>query len=75
MTNIPGLAETSRKKGGERFALSRSIKQAMTDIKTLSTQAGLSQGPGPLLAVPSSPTCSFPGMRCVFFGTRRITRS
>ena len=46
MTNIPGLAETSRKKGGERFALSRSIKQAMTDIKTLSTQAGLSQGPG-----------------------------
>ena len=46
LTNIPGLAETSRKKGGERFALSRSIKQAMTDIKTLSTQAGLSQGPG-----------------------------
>ena len=26
LTNIPSLAETSRKKGGERFALSRSIK-------------------------------------------------
>ena len=46
LTNIPSLAETSRKKGGERFALSRSIKQVMTNIKTLSTQAGLSQGPG-----------------------------
>ena len=32
LTNIPGLAETSRKKGGERFALSQSIKQAMTNI-------------------------------------------
>ncbi len=38
LTNIPGLAETSRKNGGERFALSQSIKQAMT-------RAGLSQGP------------------------------
>ena len=28
LTNIPSLAETSRKNGGERFALSRSIKQA-----------------------------------------------
>ncbi len=46
MTNIPSLAETSRKKGGERFALSRSIKQALTSIRTLSTKAGLSQGPG-----------------------------
>ena len=45
LTNIPGLAETSRKKGGERFALSQSIKQAMTDINILSTRAGLSQGP------------------------------
>ena len=26
LTNIPGLAKTSRKKGGERFALSQSIK-------------------------------------------------
>ena len=46
LTNTPGLAETSRKKGGERFALSRSIKQAMSNIKTLSTQASLSQGGG-----------------------------
>ena len=46
LTNIPGLAETSRKKGGERFALSQSIKQAMTNIKTLSIQAGLPQQPG-----------------------------
>ena len=45
LTNIPGLAETSRKKGGERFALSQSIKQAMTNINILSTRAGLSQGP------------------------------
>jgi hypothetical protein len=46
LTNIPGLAETSRKKGGERFALSRSIKQAMTNIKTMSTQAGLTPEAG-----------------------------
>jgi len=46
LTNIPGLAETSRKKGGERFALSQSIMQAMTKIKTLSIQAGLPQQPG-----------------------------
>jgi hypothetical protein len=45
LTNIPGLAETSRKNGGERFALSQSIKQAMTNINILSTRAGLSQGP------------------------------
>ena len=45
LTNIPGLAETSRKKGGERFALTQSIKQAMTNINDLSTRAGLSQGP------------------------------
>jgi hypothetical protein len=46
LTNIPGLAETSRKKGGERFALTQSIKQAMTNINNLSTKAGLSQQPG-----------------------------
>ncbi len=45
LTNIPGLAETSRKKGGERFALSQSIKQAMANINILSTRARLSQGP------------------------------
>ena len=46
LTNIPGLSETSRKKGGERFALSQSIKQAMTNINILPTRAGLSQQPG-----------------------------
>ena len=46
LTNIPGLAETSRKKGGERFALTQSIKQAMINIKNQATKAGLSQGPG-----------------------------
>ena len=45
LTNIPGLADTSRKNGGERFALSQSIKQAMTNINILSTKADLSQGP------------------------------
>ena len=45
LTNIPGLAETSRKKGGGRFALSQSLKQAMSNINILSTKAGLSQGP------------------------------
>ena len=45
LTNISGLSETSHKKGGERFALAQSIKQAMTNINILSTKAGLSQGP------------------------------
>ena len=42
----PGPGGDLPQKRRQRFALSRSIKQAMTNIKTLSTQAGLSQGPG-----------------------------